>query len=112
MISNLAPKGTLEEDNGTGSFARYAGLLIVLTLIIVTFAQLYAFLFMNLCNPVTYEGKAVLDASGEVLKNCVKRLDPGAQAQWALAIGGTLGGTAGWFYRETKKAEVANGKAH
>lgn len=109
MIESLAPKGTLQEHDGQGSFARYAGLLIVLTLILVTFAQLYAFLFMDLCNPIIHNGAPVVHDEA-VLKECVKRLDASAQAAWATAIGMTLGGTAGWFYRETKKAEVANGR--
>jgi hypothetical protein len=108
----MLPPGTLSGDTQQTSFARYAGLLIVLTLILVTFAQLYAFLFMNICNPLTDAAGQVVLHDEEIVKMCVKRLDPGDQAQWALAIGGTLGGTAGWFYRETKKAEVANGNGH
>ena len=100
-------KGTTNQT----SFARYAGLLIVLTLILVTFAQLYAFLFMEICNPIIEGGKLIIH-DDKIIKICERRLDTGAQAAWATAIGMTLGGTAGWFYRETKKAEVANGEGH
>jgi hypothetical protein len=102
----MIPDGTLEgETGGGGSFARYAGLLIVVTLIIVTFAQLAAFLWMNDCNPLQDAAGQLIIFKDEIVEECTKRLDPGAQAQWALAVGGTLGGTAGWFYRETKRAE-------
>jgi hypothetical protein len=106
----MLPQGTLEGEVGGGaSYARYAGLLIVLTLIIVTFAQLAAFLWMNDCVPLQDAAGNLVIFKDQIVETCSKRLDPGAQAQWALAVGGTLGGTAGWFYRETKRAEVANG---
>lgn len=100
----MGPQGVLQSENGKGaSFARYAGILIVFTLIGLAVAQLVGFLMMEICNPIV-EGGRLLIHKDEVVENCVPRLDPAAMAAWSTAIGMTLGGTAGWFYRETKRA--------
>ncbi len=101
----MGPTGVLNQNGGT-SFARYAGILIVFTLIGIAVAQLVGFLTMELCNPIV-EGGELLVHKGELVETCVPRLEPGGMAAWSTAIGGTLGATAGWFYRENKRAASA-----
>lgn len=105
----VMPEGTLQGEGTHGSFARYAGLLIVLTLIGMAVGQLAAFIWADICNPLQDAAGQLLIFKDELVMECEPRMEPGGMAAWSTAIGGTLGATAGWFYRETKRAEVANG---
>ncbi len=101
------PQGVImgASTNGNKSFARYAGILIVFTLIGLAVAQFVAFVWADICNPLQDAAGKIIIHKGEVVETCQPRMEPAGMAAWSTAIGMTLGGTAGWFYRENKRAE-------
>ena len=95
----MLPPGTLQgaNSNGHASFARYAGLLMVIATIVLVFGLTAMLAFMDLCNPA-----AIGDEIREV---CDKRFSPGNLSAFMTAAGATFGGTTVFLYRANKQAE-------
>ena len=93
----MMPDGTLSGGNGGASFARYAGLLMVVSTILLVFGMIAMLALMDICNPAA--------VGTEIHLVCERRFDPGGLAAFMTAAGATLGGTTVFLYRANKQAE-------
>jgi hypothetical protein len=97
----MLPQGTLSGDEGGGaSFARYAGLLMVVSTIILVFVMVAMLVFQDVCNPAV--------VGTEIREVCKRRFEPGGLAAFLTAGGGVLTACTVFLYRENKRA--ANGE--
>ena len=106
----MLPQGTLSGDEGGGaSFARYAGLLMVLATIVFVFGLTVILISLETCTPTLLGSEIVDDVQRLVIRDiCTGRFTPGGLAAFMGAGGATFGGTTVFLYRENKRA--ANGK--
>ncbi len=93
----MIPDGTLSGEGGGNSFARYAGLLMVVSIILLVGVLLAMLALMDVCNPSL--------VGTEVHEVCARRFEPGGLAAFMTAAGATFGGTTVFLYRANKKAE-------
>ena len=100
----MLPQGTLSGEDGNGaSFARYAGLLMVLSTIVLVFG-LAAMLFWAETCTATLLGT---EADKLVIRDlCGPRFTPGGLAAFMTAAGGVLTACTVFLYRENKQAET------
>jgi hypothetical protein len=106
----MLPKGTFQSDvSKTPSYGRIMGGIMVATMVALAVGQFVAFLTLDACEPLQDAAGNLIVFKDEIVEKCKMRLDPSAQAAWSTATGGTLTVAIGWLYRETKRAEVANG---
>ena len=94
----MIPEGTLKGEGGGSSFARYAGLLMVVSTIVLVFAMAAMLAFMDLCNPAV--------VGTEIREVCEKRFESGGLAAFLTAGGGVLTACTVFLYRANKAAEV------
>jgi len=109
----MLPQGTLSGETAQTSFARYVGLLMILSIIALVFGLTAILVWLDTCTPTLLGTEIVDDVSKLVIRDiCVPRFQPGAMAAFMTAAGATFGGTTVFLYRATKAAEVANGQGH
>jgi len=93
----MMPEGTLSGSTDQTSFARYAGMLMVLAIIVLVFTMVAMLALMDICNPALI--------GTEIREVCEKRFTPGNLAAFMTAAGATFGGTTVFLYRANKQAE-------
>jgi hypothetical protein len=94
----IAPEGTLSGKTDQTSFARYAGLLMTFSIIVLVFVMVAMLALMDICNPAV--------VGTEVHEVCEKRFSPSNLAAFMTAAGATFGGTTVFLYRANKQAET------
>lgn len=99
----MMPEGTLTGGGGGASFARYAGLLMVVSTILLVGALVAMLVFADLCDPLTDAAGKLLIHKDEVMKTCKARFEPGGLATFMTAAGMTFGGTTVFLYRANKQ---------